>query len=207
MTMRQIQTPNATPARRRVLQLLGAVGALLVAGCGQNKPHFNSVDITGADYGKGFALIDHNGQQRTLGDFAGKVVVLFFGYTQCPDVCPSTMLELVEVKKLLGADGERLQALFVTLDPERDTPELLKAYMTNFDPMFVALRPTPEQLPVLAKEFKIYFKKVPGAGANNYTLDHSAGSYVFDTQGHLRLFTRYGSGAALLAADLTQLMR
>ena len=195
------------PARRRVLQLVGAAGILWVAGCGQNKPHFNSVDITGADYGQGFALADHNGQQRTLDDFSGKVVVLIFGYTQCPDVCPSTMLELVEVKKLLGADGDKLQALFVTLDPERDTPELLRAYMTNFDPTFIALRPTPEQLSALTKAFKIYFKKVPGAGANNYTLDHSAGSYVFDTQGHLRLFTRYGSGAAVLAADLAQLTR
>ena len=195
------------PARRRVLQLVGAAGIFCVAGCGQNKPHFNSVDITAADYGQGFVLADHNGQQRTLDDFSGKVVVLFFGYTQCPDVCPSTMLELVEVKKLLGADGDKLQALFVTLDPERDTPELLRAYMTNFDPTFVALRPTPEQLPALTKAFKIYFKKVPGAGATNYTLDHSAGSYVFDTQGHLRLFTRYGSGAAVLAADLAQLMR
>jgi len=207
MSMHPVHAVGAPPTRRRVLQGLGLAGAMFLAACGQNKAHFNSVDITGADYGKGFVLTDHNGQQRTLGDFAGKVVVLFFGYTQCPDVCPSTMLELVEVKKLLGTDGERLQALFVTLDPERDTPELLKAYMTNFDPMFVALRPTPEQLPALAKEFKIYFKKVPGAGANNYTLDHSAGSYVFDTQGHLRLFTRYGSGAAVLATDFAQLMR
>jgi protein SCO1/2 len=165
------------------------------------------VDVTGADYAKGFELSDHNGQLRRLTDFAGKVVVMFFGYTQCPDVCPATMIELAQVKKLLGADGERLQALFVTLDPERDTPELLKAYMVNFDPMFLALRPTLEQLPLLAKDFKIYYKKVAGKSLDSYTMDHSAGSYIFDTKGQLRLFTRYGSGAPVLAADIAQLLK
>ncbi len=185
---------------------LGAA-ALLLAACNPNKPSFSSVDVTGADYGKGFELNDHNGQLRHLSDFAGKVVVMFFGYTQCPDVCPATMIELAQVKKLLGKDGERLQALFVTLDPERDTPELLKAYMVNFDPMFLALRPTPEQLPALAKDFKIYYKKVAGKSADSYTMDHSAGSYIFDPKGQLRLFTRYGSGAPVLAADIAQLLK
>jgi len=193
--------------RRSVLGLgLSAVSSLLVA-CNPSKLSFSSVDVTGADYAKGFELSDHNGQMRRLTDFAGKVVVVFFGYTQCPDVCPATMIELAQVKKLLGADGERLQALFVTLDPERDTPELLKAYMVNFDPMFLALRPTPEQLPVLAKDFKIYYKKVAGNTADSYTMDHSAGSYIFDTKGQLRLFTRYGSGAPVLAADIAQLLK
>ena len=185
---------------------LGAI-ALLLAACNPSKLSFSSVDVTGADYAKGFELSDHNGQVRHLSDFAGKVVVVFFGYTQCPDVCPATMIELAQVKKLLGADGERLQALFVTLDPERDTPELLKAYMVNFDPMFLALRPTLEQLPVLAKDFKIYYKKVAGKSADGYTMDHSAGSYIFDTKGKLRLFTRYGSGAPVLAADIAQLLK
>ena len=193
--------------RRVVMRIgLGAI-ALLLAACNPSKLSFSSVDVTGADYAKGFELSDHNGQVRHLSDFAGKVVVVFFGYTQCPDVCPATMIELAQVKKLLGADGERLQALFVTLDPERDTPELLKAYMVNFDPMFLALRPTLEQLPVLAKDFKIYYKKVAGKSADGYTMDHSAGSYICDTKGKLRLFTRYGSGAPVLAADIAQLLK
>ena len=194
--------------QRRVVMRLGfGAIALLLAACNPSKLSFSSVDVTGADYAKGFELSDHHGQVRHLSDFAGKVVVVFFGYTQCPDVCPATMIELAQVKKLLGADGERLQALFVTLDPERDTTELLKAYMVNFDPMFLALRPTLEQLPVLAKDFKIYYKKVAGKSADTYTMDHSAGSYIFDTKGQLRLFTRYGSGAPVLAADIAQLLK
>jgi protein SCO1/2 len=192
----------------RALSLLAAV--LLVGGlaaCSEQKPSFVSIDITGADYGKNFALTDHKGQLRQLSDFAGKAVVVFFGFTQCPDVCPTTLAELAEVKKRLGKDGDRLQALFITVDPERDTPELLTAYMANFDPSFLALRPTPAELPAVAKDFKIYYKKVPGASATSYTMDHSAGSYVFDTQGQLRLFTRYGSGAPALAADIALLLR
>ena len=198
----------ASLSRRGVwLRVCAFVAMALLAACGEQKQAFSSIDITGADYGKNFALTDHNGQVRHLSDFAGKVVVVFFGYTQCPDVCPTTLAELAEVKKLLGKDGDRLQALFVTVDPERDTPELLNAYMANFDPSFLALRPTPEELPAVAKDFKIYYKKVPGASATSYTMDHSAGSYVFDTQGQLRLFTRYGSGAPVLAADIALLMR
>lgn len=194
--------------QRRTVMFLGlGATALLLAACNPSKLSFSSVDVTGADYAKGFELSDHHGQVRHLSDFAGKVVVVFFGYTQCPDVCPATMIELAQVKKLLGADGERLQALFVTLDPERDTTELLKAYMVNFDPMFLALRPTLEQLPVLAKDFKIYYKKVAGKSADTYTMDHSAGSYIFDIKGQLRLFTRYGSGAPVLAADIAQLLK
>ena len=205
--------PHAFPERagslqrRSVMRLGLGVAALLLAACKPNKLSFSSVDVTGADYAKSFELSDHNGQVRRLSDFAGKVAVMFFGYAQCPDVCPATMIELAQVKKLLGADGERLQALFVTLDPERDTPELLKAYMVNFDPMFLALRPTLEQLPLLAKDFKIYYKKVAGKSLDSYTMDHSAGSYIFDTKGQLRLFTRYGSGAPVLAADIAQLLK
>src|SRR6185369_16397762 len=172
----------------------------------ESKPQFKSVDLTGADYGKDFQLTDHNGQVRSLKDFRGKVVVVFFGYTQCPDVCPTSMAELAEAKKLLGADGAKIQGLFITLDPERDTPEVLKAYMANFDPGFLALRGTPEQVAAAAKEFKVFYRKVPGQTATSYTLDHSAASFTFDTQGRLRLYTRYGSGAQVLASDLKLLL-
>jgi protein SCO1/2 len=175
--------------------------------CSPDKPKFNAIDITGADYAKGFSLIDHNGRSRSLNDFKGKVLVLFFGYTQCPDVCPTTMTELVEVKRLLGADGDKLQGVFVTVDPARDTTELLKAYMTNFDPTFVAFIPTAEQLAAVAKDFKIYYKKQEGKTPTSYTMDHSAGSYVFDTQGHVRLYSRYGSGAQVLAQDIQTLLK
>jgi protein SCO1/2 len=186
--------------------LLGAAG--LLAACSKEQPKFGAVDITGADYARDFQLADHNGQQRSLKDFKGKVVVVFFGYTQCPDVCPTSMAELAEAKKLLGKDGDRLQGLFITVDPERDTPELLKAYMTNFDPSFLALRPaSPAQLAELAKAFKIYYKKIDGKTPTSYTMDHSAGSYVYDTQGNVRLFTRYGSGAQALASDVELLLK
>jgi protein SCO1/2 len=186
------------------------LSSLIVAGlgaCSENKPAFAAVDITGADYARDFALTDHNGQPRSLKDFAGKVVVMFFGYTQCPDVCPTSMLELVEVKKLLGKQGERVQGLFVTVDPARDTPEVLKAYMENFDPTLLALYTTPEKLMSLTKDYKVYYKKVDGPTPTSYSMDHSAGSYVYDTQGKLRLYTRYGSGAALLAGDIKLLLQ
>ena len=175
--------------------------------CSPDKPQFKAIDITGADYAKGFTLSDHNGQTRSLSDFKGKVVVLFFGYTQCPDVCPTSMTELADVKRLLGADGDKLQGAFITVDPARDTAELLKAYMENFDPSFVAFIPTPEQLAVVAKDYKVYYKKVDGKTPTSYTMDHSAGSYVYDTQGNLRLYSRYGSGAQALAQDIQILLK
>jgi protein SCO1/2 len=185
--------------------MAGAAG--IMSACSENKPKFSAIDITGADYARDFALTDHNGQPRSIKDFAGKIVVMFFGYTQCPDVCPTSMAELAEVKKLLGQDGERLQGLFVSVDPERDTPEMLKEYMANFDPTFLALYTTPDKLAALAKDFKVYFKKVDGSTPTSYTLDHSAGSYVYDTQGKLRLYSRYGSGAPALAADIKLLLQ
>jgi protein SCO1/2 len=185
--------------------LAGATG--LFSACTPQQAAFASVDITGAEYAQRFELTDHNGQVRHLSDFAGKVVVMFFGYTQCPDVCPTSMTELAEVKRALGKDGDRLQGLFVTVDPQRDTPELLKAYMANFDPTFLALYATPEKLIELAKEYKIYFKRVDGKSPTSYTMDHSAGSYVYDTKGHLRLFTRYGMGAKSLTEDVRILLK
>ncbi len=191
-----------------LIKLLTSLTLVLSLGaCNEQKMSFHGVDITGADYAKNLNLTDQNGQARTLKDFAGKVVVVFFGYTQCPDVCPTTMQELTEVKRLLGPDGDKLQAVFVTVDPERDTTELLKAYVENFDPSFVALRPTAEQLPAVAKEFKIYYKRVEGKTPTSYTMDHSAGSYTFDPQGRIRLFNRYGSGAKVLAEDFKWLLK
>ena len=186
--------------------LAGAAG--LLTACSEDKPKFAAIDITGADYAKDFQLTDHNGQARTLKDFQGKIVVMFFGYTQCPDVCPTSMTELVEVKKLLGADGDKLQGLFVSVDPARDSPEMLKAYMANFDPSFIALyADTPEKLAAVAKDYKVYYKKVEGKTPTSYTMDHSAGSYIYDTQGRLRLYTRYGSGAPAMAADIKLLLQ
>jgi protein SCO1/2 len=184
-----------------------ALAVLFLTACSPDKPQFNAIDITGADYAKGFTLTDYNGQSRNLSDFKGKVVVLFFGYTQCPDVCPTSMAELSEVKRILGADGDKLQGVFITVDPARDTAELLKAYMTNFDPTFVAFIPTPEQLAVVAKDYKIYYKRVEGKTPTSYTMDHSAGSYVYDTQGRLRLYSRYGVGPMVLAQDIQTLLK
>ena len=184
-----------------------------LAGCDKlglsSKPavSFSGVDITGASYARTLSLPDANGQPRTLGDFKGKVTVVFFGYTQCPDVCPTTMTELAQVKKSLGSDGDKLQAVFVTIDPERDTPEILKAYMGSFDPSFVALRGTLEQTQAAAKEFKVYFAKVPGKTEGSYTMDHSAGSFILDQRGNVRLFERYGASTDGLTADVKALLK
>ncbi|HRM00205.1 MAG TPA: SCO family protein [Acidovorax sp.] len=185
---------------------LSISAAGLFAACSEKKAEFRGVDITGADYARDFPLTDHNGQARHITDFAGKVVVVFFGFTQCPDVCPTSMQEMAEVKGLLGEDGDRLQGIFITVDPERDTAEVLKAYMANFDPSFLALRGSPEQLAAVAKDFKIYYKKVDGKTPTSYTMDHSAGSYVYDTAGRLRVYNRYGSGTQALAADVKTLL-
>ena len=193
----------SSPAINRRFALL----TLLVAACTDSKPQFKAVDITGAEYAKDFQLPDANGQVRGLKDFQGKAVVVFFGYTQCPDVCPTTLTELAQAKKLLGADGAKVQGVFITVDPERDTPEVLKAYMANFDPSFVALRGSPEQTAAVAKDFKVYYKKVEGKTPTSYTMDHSAASYVYDPQGRLRLYTRYGTGPQALADDLKLLLQ
>ncbi|MDB5858244.1 MAG: electron transport protein SCO1/SenC [Ramlibacter sp.] len=190
--------------RRTILLSLAALAA---AGCTESKPQFKAVDITGADYARDFPLPDIDGKPRSIKDFAGKVVVLFFGYTQCPDVCPTTLAEIAQAKKLLGPDGDKVQGVFITVDPERDTPQVLKAYMGNFDPGFVALRGTPEQLAAVAKDFKVYFKRVDGKAPGSYTMDHSAASYAYDPQGRLRLYVRYGNGPQALADDLRLLLK
>jgi protein SCO1/2 len=170
------------------------------------KASFKGIDITGAEYARKLELPDFDGKRRSLADWKGKVIVVFFGYTHCPDVCPTTMVELAAVKKQLRADGDRVQGVFVTVDPERDTPELLKNYVGNFDKSFVALRGTPEEVKAAAREFKVFYGKVPGTTEGSYTIDHTAGSYVFDTHGRVRLVSRYGVGADALVADIKVLL-
>ncbi|MES2943923.1 MAG: SCO family protein [Pseudomonadota bacterium] len=207
------QDSPASADRRFVIKKIASYALLagtagLVAACSpEEKPQFKSIDLTGADYAKDFALPDQHGQMRSMRDFAGKVVVVFFGFTQCPDVCPTSMAELAGIKKQLGADGAKLQAIFITVDPERDTPELLKAYMANFDPGFIALRPSMDKLPEVAKDFKVYYKKVDGKTPGSYSMDHSAGSYVYDPQGRIRLYNRYGTGPEGLASDIRLLLK
>ncbi len=167
---------------------------------------FASIDITGANYAQQFDLPDAQGQRRSLAEFKGKLVLVFFGFTQCPDVCPTTLAELAQVKKALGAQGARLQSVFVTVDPERDTAERLKAYVGHFDADGLALRGTPEETKATAQSFKVFYAKVPGKTPGSYTMDHTAGIYVFDTQGRIRLFTRNSMGAAALQADLRKLL-
>ena len=199
--------------RRRLV--LGGAGALVWVGAGAGLTAcdaklpgaaFKAVDITGAPYAQDFDLPDVAGQRKRLADFKGKLVVVFFGFTQCPDVCPSTLLELAEARKLLGADGARVQGVFITVDPERDSAELLKAYVANFGPDWVALRGSAEEIKATAKSFKVFYAKVPGTTPGSYSVDHTAGSYVFDTKGKVRLFTRYGVGAQALADDLKLLL-
>ena len=183
--------------------------ALLAAGCDKladKPPSFNNTDLTGLDYAKGFELTDHNGVARTLADFRGKVVVLFFGFTQCPDVCPTTMAEMAAVMKELGPQADEVQVLFVTLDPERDTQELLANYVPAFDKRFLGLYGDAAATARTAKEFKVFYAKSPGSAPGSYSIDHTAGSYVFDKEGRIRLFLRHGQGPAPIAQDLRQLL-
>jgi protein SCO1/2 len=191
----------------RALAAACLVAALLLAGCSPGAPSFRSADVTGATFGREFALTDHNGTARTLAGFRGKAVVVFFGYTQCPDVCPTALATLAEAKRQLGADGERVQGVFVTIDPERDKPELLRNYVPAFDPTFLGLYGDAAATEKVAKEFKVLYRKVPGSTPETYTMDHSAGMFVFDPQGRLRLFVSHGTGADALAHDLRELLR
>ena len=170
------------------------------------KVPFANTDITGLDYAKGFALTDHNGKPRTLADFKGKVVVVFFGYTQCPDVCPTTLSELAGIKKSLGSEAERLQVIFITLDPQRDTPELMAGFVPAFDSSFLGLWGEQAVIDKVAKDFKVFAQKVPSKDSKSYTIDHTAGSYVFDDQGRIRLFVRHGQGGDGLQKDLQRLL-
>lgn len=194
-----------TMQRRTALLTLAA--SALAACAPEGKPQFKAVDITGADYAKDFPLPDVDGRMRSIKEFQGKAVVVFFGYTQCPDVCPTTLTEIAEARKLLGADGAKVQGVLITVDPERDKPELLKAYVANFGPDFIALRGTPEQTAQVAKDFKVFYRRVEGKAPGSYFMEHSAASFVYDPQGRLRLYSRYGSGAQALADDLKLILR
>ncbi len=185
-----------------------------LAGCDPQAPSsgaapklsFQNVDVTGANFAQDFALNDHKGERRTLADFRGKVVTVFFGFTQCPDICPSTLADMTQVKQRLGTDGDRLQVLFVTLDPERDTPAVLAQYVPSFDPSFIGLYGSPQETAKTAKDFKVYVEKVPGKTPTSYTINHTAGSYVYDRQGRLRLFLKHGQGIEPVIADIKQLL-
>ena len=191
------------PALRLCLLVL----PLALGACQQGKPDFRATDITGASFGQDFALTDHTGKPRALADFRGRVVVMFFGFTHCPDVCPATLAELAAAVKKLGTDGDKVQVLLVTVDPERDTPQVLSRYVSAFNPRFLALRGTAEETARVAKEFKIIYQKVAGARPDSYTMDHSAGTYIFDTQGRLRLYVSYGQGPEVFAHDIALLLK
>jgi protein SCO1/2 len=184
-----------------------AAAALLLAACSPEGPKFQASDVTNAAFGHDFALTDFNGKPRTLADFRGKVVVLFFGYTQCPDVCPTTLAELAEARKRLGADGDRVQVLFVTVDPARDTPALLAQYVPAFDPSFLGLYGDDDTLAKTAKEFKVIYQKQPGRTPGTYTMDHSAGTYIYDPQGRLRVYVSYGQGPEVFVHDIRELLK
>jgi len=193
--------------------VLAVAMPLAITGCdnsgsgNSNKPalQFQHVDLTGADYAKGFSLKDASGKVRSLAEFKGKLVLVFFGYTQCPDVCPTTMSEMAAVMKELGKDADKLQVIFITLDPERDTPALLAQYVPAFDARFIGLYGDAKETEQVARDFKIFYKKVPGKNGN-YSIDHTAGSYVFDREGNLRLFVRNDKGTASITSDLKQLL-
>jgi protein SCO1/2 len=199
--------PN--PFRRFVaLRHLAAIAlAASLLACTAGGPQFKASDISGSSFGRDFELRDPQGSTRRLADFRGKAVVVFFGYTQCPDVCPTTLASLAEAMKQLGPDADRVQVLFITVDPERDTPALLAQYVPAFDPRFLGLYGDAEATARTAKEFKIIYQKVPGSSAGTYTMDHSAGTYVFDPQGRLRLYVANGQGADVFAHDLRELLR
>ena len=198
---------NIAPIRMLGLGLLSLL-IISMLGCSP-KPSFKNVDITGSTaFGNNFSLLDSNGNAKTMADYKGKVVVVFFGFTQCPDVCPTTLTEMDEALKLLGPKADKVQVIFITVDPERDTASVMAQYVPAFNSRFVGLRPADEAgLEKVAKDFRIYYKKVPGSKPGSYTMDHSAGSYVFDQNGQLRLYIKHAQGPEVLAHDLKNILQ
>ena len=189
-----------------IRRFLASLLMVWMAGCGGPAPEYKGTDITGAGFGRHLALTDHNGRAVTLETFRGKLVVLFFGYTHCPDVCPTTLTDMAQALKLLPADvAAKIQVLFVTVDPERDTPETLKGYVPYFNSKFLGLYGTQAQVEEVAREFKVVYRKHVEPGASGYLVDHSAGSYVFDTAGQLRLYLPFAHPAKDIAHDLSTL--
>jgi protein SCO1/2 len=186
----------------RLLLVLG--GITLLGACGREP--FMNTDVSGAAYGRDFRLADHQGKPRALADFEGKVVLLFFGYTHCPDVCPTTLAEAAAAMRELGPQADQVQVLFVTVDPERDTPALLARYVTSFHPTFLGLHGDEQRIAQTARDFKVYSQKISGASAAGYLIDHSAGTFVFDPRGRLRLYHGFGKGAAFLVHDIRLLL-
>jgi protein SCO1 len=203
-----VNPPRHPWSRRAGLKALAAgFGAIALAGCNRSGgPSFRATDLTGASYGRQLELVDHTGRARTLEDFRGKVVVVFFGFTHCPDVCPTTMLTLANVVKRLGPRADDVQVLFVTLDPERDTPQVLSQYVPAFHPTFLGLRGDPEATKRAAREFKVFHERVDSRKGGGYTIDHTAAAYVLDRQGKLRLYMRHSQTEADVEADLRTLL-
>jgi len=199
---------TARTAFRWLLVFMVAALAVFIAGCNRAgdaaAPGFRGIDLTGAPYGRNFRLTDADGRERTLADYKDKAVLMYFGFVQCPDVCPTALIRAAKVKQLLGADGDKLQVIFITVDPERDTPEVIKAYTAAFDPSFIGLYGDAKRTRETADEFKVYYKQVPTG--SSYTMDHSALSYAFDPQGRLRLALRHEQTAEDYAHDLRQLL-
>lgn len=199
---------TARTAFRWLLVFIVAALAVFIAGCNRAgdaaAPGFRGIDLTGAPYGRNFRLTDADGRERTLADYKDKAVLMYFGFVQCPDVCPTALIRAAKVKQLLGADGDKLQVIFITVDPERDTPEVIKAYTAAFDPSFIGLYGDAKRTRETADEFKVYYKQVPTG--SSYTMDHSALSYAFDPQGRLRLALRHEQTAEDYAHDLRQLL-
>ncbi|MDR2209837.1 MAG: SCO family protein [Azoarcus sp.] len=193
------------PFRRAFLRAGFACCALPLIGCGGDKPRFHNIDISGATYGRDFMLLDPDGNTRRLADFRGKVVLVFFGFILCPDVCPTALQRAAAVRRLLGADAERFQIIFITVDPERDTPSILREYAAAFDANVLGLYTTPEKTKEIADAFRVYFRRVPTE--NSYTVDHTATSYIYDPEGHLRLAVAHQNSAESIAADVALLLR